>query len=114
MARFGHTAWTPPSLPDSIVLLGGYGSNAQLTAETVPGIAFTFTEIKPNDFHTFFTGGGGFDLRHSLYLSCGIPEAGDTIVLTGGYGHNYVTRWVGGKIQYFCTTFISTLVRLSS
>ena len=54
MAKAGHIAWTPPSLPDSIVLLGGYGSEAELTAETVPGIHnFTFTEIKQNKFHIF-------------------------------------------------------------
>ena len=46
-------AWTPPSLPDSIVLLGGSSSAAELTAETVPGNAFRFTEIKLNNFHTF-------------------------------------------------------------
>ena len=94
MARQTHTAWTPPSLPDSIVLLGGYdGSAAELTAETVPGNpSFRFSEIKQNDF---FTGSGGFDLSHSGELACGIPDAGDTIVLTGGVGHNFVTRWVG-------------------
>merc|ERR1711971_1495553 len=74
VTRNAHTAWTPPSLPDSIVLLGGYGNAAELTAETVPG-------------------GGGFDLSHSGARSCGIPDAGDTIVLTGGIGHNYVTRY---------------------
>ena len=39
VARYDHTAWTPPSLPDSIVLLGGYDSNYDhlLTAEIVPG-----------------------------------------------------------------------------
>ena len=38
MARAWHTAWTPPSLPDSIVLLGGHSREAQLTAEIVPGV----------------------------------------------------------------------------
>ena len=38
MARSAHTAWTPPSLPDSIVLLSGDSSAAALTAEIVPGI----------------------------------------------------------------------------
>ena len=48
MVRYHHTAWTPPSLPDSIVLLGGRNSAAKLTAakftaaqrtaEIVPGI----------------------------------------------------------------------------
>jgi len=81
VARGYHMAWTPPSLPDSIVLLGGYGSAAELTAETVPG-------------------GGGFDLSHSGDQACGIPEAGDTFVLTGGVNHNYVTRYnVNGFVE---------------
>jgi len=81
VARSGHTAWTPPSLPDSIVLLGGGGSAADLTAETVPG-------------------GGGFDLSHNRNDACGIPDAGDTIVLTGGRGQNYVTRYnVNGFVE---------------
>ena len=42
--------------------------------------------------------GGSFDLKHSGQGACGIPEAGDTMVLTGGYNHKYVTRWVDGKI----------------
>ena len=66
----------------------------------------------------FFTDGGGFDLSHSGYLACGIPDAGDTIILTGGgFGgqrHKYVTRWVGGKIQYCYTTSTNQLVPLSS
>ena len=45
------------------------------------------------------TGGGSFELKHSGWDACGIPEAGDTMVLTGGYpAHKYVTRWVDGKI----------------
>ena len=36
--RIGHTAWTPPSLPDTIVLLGGIGSTYYGSAEIVPGI----------------------------------------------------------------------------
>ena len=40
------------------------------------------------------TGGGSFELKHSGWGACGIPEAGDTMVLTGGY---YVTRWVEGN-----------------
>ena len=39
LTRSDHTAWTPPSLPDSIVLLGGRSIAAKLTAEIVPGIA---------------------------------------------------------------------------
>ena len=40
--RYSHVAWTPPSLPDSIVLLGGYAPfrpTTALTAEIVPGVS---------------------------------------------------------------------------
>ena len=40
MARQAHTAWTPQSRPDSIMLLGGYFNAAKLTAEIVPGDVF--------------------------------------------------------------------------
>ena len=43
-ARVFHTAWTPPSHPDSIVLLGGYLT--ELTAEILPGFDFK-AEEKP-------------------------------------------------------------------
>ena len=42
MARVYHTAWTPTSLPGSIVLLGGDGRN---TAEVLPGI-FQSSKVK--------------------------------------------------------------------
>ena len=45
------------------------------------------------------TGGGAFELRHSGDRSCGIPDE-DTIVMTGGFGHQYVTRWVGWWTQF--------------
>jgi len=80
VARRYHTAWTPPSLPDSIVLLGGYGSAAELSAEIVPG-------------------GETFPLKHSGDGACGIPD-GQSIVLTGGRRHNYVTRYnVNGFVE---------------
>ena len=83
-------AWVPPSLPDSIVLLGGVGDAAKLTAEIVPGFE------KWSSFELFFVAGGGtFELRHSTReYACGIPD-GDTIVMTGGGDwppHDYVTR----------------------
>ena len=81
-------AWTPTSLPNSIVLLGGWDDAAELTAEIVPGFE------KWSSFHLFFVAGGGtFDLRHSAWAACGIPDE-DTIVMTGGGfpRHNYVTR----------------------
>ena len=37
-ARRAHVAWTPTSLPNSIVLLGGWDDAAPLTAEIVPGL----------------------------------------------------------------------------
>ena len=33
-----------------------------------------------------------FELEHGAYGACGIPD-GDTIIMTGGFGHNYVTRY---------------------
>ena len=45
-----------------------------------------------------YTGGGSFELMHPGNAACGIPDAGDTIVLIGGLDNNYVTRWVDGKI----------------
>ena len=45
MARHGHTAWTPTSLPGSIVLLGGGSSATSLTAEVLPG-SFQSSKVK--------------------------------------------------------------------
>ena len=50
-ARAFHTAWTPPSLPDSILLMGGKSdaSFSELTtAETVPG-----TEAKATAYYHY-------------------------------------------------------------
>ena len=81
-------AWVPKSLPNSIVLLSGVDRASQLTAEIVPGFE------KWSSFHLFFIAGGGtFELRHSGWHACGIPDE-DTIVMTGGVLHNYVTRWL--------------------
>ena len=81
-------AWSTPSLPNSIVLLGGVNGAARTTAEIVPGFE------KWSSFHLFFVAGGGtFKLRHSGRWACGIPDE-DTIVMTGGVLHNYVTRWL--------------------
>merc|ERR1712037_912434 len=65
------------SLPDSIVLLGGPHNfyqhlSTKLTAEIVPG-------------------GATFALRHSGFQACRIPD-GETVILTGGNGHSFVTR----------------------
>ena len=80
-------AWSPPSHPESIVLLGGRDGAAELTAEIVPGFE------KWSSFHLFFVAGGGtFALRQSGERACGIPDD-DTIVMTGGFPrHDYVTR----------------------
>ena len=51
-ARKGHVAWVPPSLPNSIVLLGGVGA-AKFTAEIVPGFE------KWSSFHLFFVSTAG-------------------------------------------------------
>ena len=81
-------AWVPASLPNSIVLLGGFDNAAQLTAEIVPGFE------KRSCVHLFFVpGDGAFNLRYSGRDACGIPD-GDTIVMTGGRTHDHVTRWL--------------------
>ena len=87
MRRARHTAWTPPSLPDSIVLLGGNTNAVKLTAEIVPGISLSKCKLPIP-----IPGGATFSLRHSGDLACGIPD-GETLILTGGAGHNFVTRW---------------------
>ena len=37
-------------------------------------------------------GGATFSLRHRRIRACGIPD-GETLILTGGAVHNFVTRW---------------------
>ena len=87
MPRASPVVWTPPSHPNSIVLLGGFDIAAETTAEIVPGFE------KWSNFHLFFVAGGGsFKLRHSGRYACGITDE-DTIVMTGGFSHDYVTRW---------------------
>ena len=87
-------AWTPTSLPDSIVLLGGWDNAAPLTAEILPGFE------KWSSSHLFFVikGGKTFALRHRGHgqAACGIPD-GDTIVMTGGWRQHYVTRWLSSS-----------------
>ena len=98
MARSDHTAWTPTSLPDSIVLLGGRSAALHYrTAETVPGVKLEKCNILLL-LHIYT--GGSFDLVHRGDRACGIPDGGDTFVLTGGGypADKYVTRWVDGKI----------------
>ena len=89
MAKYGHTAWIPPSLPETIVLLGGSNGDATLlTAEIVPGII----KFKENRSKLTLSGGRpSFDLAHAGTDACGIPD-GESFVLTGGHQHNYVTR----------------------
>ena len=99
MERWTHTAWTPPSLPDSIVLLGGANTATRLTAEIVPGVN---QKIVPGgqskaSCSKCFAGGQTFPLEHSGRSACAIPDRA-TIVLVGGIDvptihHNYVTRW---------------------
>ena len=106
MARGHHTAWTPPSLNDTLVLLGGFTSweelsgqepsthknPAHLSAETIPG-----GKDKKKHFLLNNLGGAKFALEHNGAYACGIVDA-DTIIMTGGFVHNYVTRWGHGKL----------------
>merc|ERR1712037_618099 len=44
-------------------------------------------------------GGATFSLRHSGRLACGIPD-GETVILTGGSGHTFVTRYdINGFVE---------------
>ena len=110
MARAWHTAWTPTSLPDSIVLLGGGSSATRLTADIVPGVKSKKGNILLH-LH-IFTGGGSFELKRSGAAACGIPDGGDTFVLTGGEAHNYVTRWVDAKIIIIMWTTIVMMIMI--
>ena len=98
VARSFHTAWTPPASPNSLVLLGGGQSSADLSVEVLPSDTWgTWTNARhPNNseskkiMNVLYTG-AAFALEHGGYGACGIPD-GETIILTGGFGHNYVTR----------------------
>ena len=62
VGRADHVAWTPPSLPNSIVLLGGYGGtnagrHAEYTAEIVPGFKTITRESKLCKFLIIYTRG---------------------------------------------------------
>ena len=69
MARVYHTAWTPTSLPGSIVLLGG-----GTTAEVVPG-SFQSSKVKlilyqgdrPLISHTMGTVHAGYLMETALF-----------------------------------------------
>ena len=99
-------AWTPPSLPKSIVLMSGYGSAPKLTAEILPG-----NNVKVDFFFfKYFSSSGGstFGLMHDVTDACGIPD-GDTFVLTGGYQQDHVTRWEDSFCKW-CLTIILQLI----
>ena len=91
-------AWTPPSLPKSIVLMSGWGSAPKLTAEILPGDKFKVAFV----FNCVFPGGTTFGLMHDVTDACGIPD-GETFVLTGGYQNDHVTRW---EDSFWCSTII--------
>ena len=51
-----------------------------------------------------------FALEHGAYGACGIPD-GDTIIMTGGFGHNYVTRYdLICMIKKITQTFVFFLI----
>ena len=100
--RAHHTAWTPSSLPNSIVLFGGVGSDGvsfdlannamSKTTERLPGV-----EVK-TFLYFLESGGETFDLKRDVFGVCGIPEK-ETIILTGG-GDRFVTRWERAKTNF--------------
>ena len=98
--RAHHTAWTPSSLPNSIVLFGGVGNagfdlanNAMSkNTERLPGV-----EVK-TFLYFLESGGETFILKRDVFGVCGIPEK-ETIILTGG-GDRFVTRWERAKTNF--------------
>ena len=98
--------WTPPSLPNSIVLMSGYGSAPKLTAEIFPG-----NNVKVDFLLQFssLSGGSTFGLVHDVTDACGIPD-GETFVLTGGYQHDYVTRWEDSFCKWCWTIILQIMV----
>jgi len=100
--RYWHMAWTPPSSPDSIVVMGGMRTNQ--THPNQPGPSINEAEVLP--------GGATFELRHGGAFGCAIPD-GETIVQTGGWFklegeltrtqarmHGFVTRYdVNGFVE---------------
>merc|ERR1719430_448714 len=70
--RAYHLAWTPPTRPGTLLLLGG-SEDTEITGEEVPG-------------------GATFTLPHMIRHGCGI-EDGNTFIATGGVGSSYVTRF---------------------
>ena len=114
MQRFAHTAWTPPSPSDSIVLLGGGNNHGCGTAcdnaEIVPGAPLAYRQKLSHSI-----GGQTFKLRHQAYMACAITD-GETVVLTGGgiplkreaYDQNWIRqgliirlgRWASGAGEF--------------
>ena len=54
VARTHHTAWTPPSLPNSIMLLAGWVGATKLTAEIVPGNGISGKLSQAHNHHIIF------------------------------------------------------------
>ncbi len=87
MARGGHTAWTPTSLPDSNVLLGGDSSAPRLTAEVLPGI-FQSSKVKlilyqgerPLISHTLEMMHAGYLMENPLFSLVGDGAVSVTIM----------------------------------
>ena len=94
VARVDHKAWTPLSHPSSIVLLAGEGAGEEKTAEILPGKMQKHKQIWYFESWCqgyMFVGGETFELEHNGESACAIPQA-DYVVLTGGWGHGFVTR----------------------
>merc|ERR1711953_866398 len=66
------------------MLLGGASRASRLTADI-------FTKYLKQR-RRGRRGAFAFALEHDVVAACGIPDK-DTIVMTGGFGHNFVTRY---------------------
>ena len=80
-ARVGHCA---ALLGETLLLLGGEGSQSEGTAETVPGEQLT-TKFDIWQLCSLFPGGQTFSLRNPGDLSCSLVKEGEVIMIAG-YG----------------------------
>ena len=94
VARHWHTAWTPPSLPNSIVLLGGIRPEARLNAEMWPGRAIKYfkyyasqSQVTPNLIWNTL---GFIRVEFPTRTPLSWPEAMDTIMSHGERGRDDV------------------------
>ena len=87
VARAYHTAWTPASQPDKLLLLGGITADTEYSAEVLPGV-----QVHSPDLRALSAGGGSFSVRHSVDRSCGVEDGSSVVMVGGSPSHRHVDR----------------------